>query len=135
MSWLCTVDADQLPFIAATTAVLLSKQFEIDDLNVLACLLTAIGDNLAVIAARQVCDSSNNQSDTQPNDQKSTQSASQADNKTDNDSGHKSTKTENRSEMEAEVTSDSKLMPGRKSDDRFSGSRRSPVRPPEQRRR
>ena len=37
--------------LAASLAILISKEFETEELNVLAAFFSAVGDNLAIIAA------------------------------------------------------------------------------------
>ena len=47
------MDSNSYNFIAlaASLAILISQEFETDDLNVLAAFFSAVGDNLAIIAA------------------------------------------------------------------------------------
>jgi hypothetical protein len=52
----------------------LSKRFKGDDLNILGNLFTAIGGMLALMAAREACDSSNAQTDNQSGTSSDTQS-------------------------------------------------------------
>ena len=67
MSQLCCIDGEQLALAATTIAIALSRRFQNDDLNILSSLLSSVADILALIAARQACDSSRTQSDGKSN--------------------------------------------------------------------
>mgnify|MGYP004518229179 CR=1 FL=1 len=41
--------------LAASLAVIISEQFDADDLDVLAAFVTALGDNLALLASTKEC--------------------------------------------------------------------------------
>lgn len=48
---------DDLVLMAATLAISLSRDLDIDGTGVLACFFVALGDNLAILAAkRQICE-------------------------------------------------------------------------------
>jgi len=56
MSSFKCIPGEQLAYIASTTAIALSEQFDNDDINILSSFFSAIGDNLGIIAAqRQAC--------------------------------------------------------------------------------
>lgn len=55
MSRLCEADPDQLVVTAAAFTLVLSRMFDNDELNVLAGLVTTVGDMLALITARRAC--------------------------------------------------------------------------------
>jgi pyrroline-5-carboxylate reductase len=52
------IPGEQLAYIASTTAIAISKQFDNDDLNILSSFFNAIGDSIGIIAARNAaCES------------------------------------------------------------------------------
>ncbi len=53
MSQLKCISGERLVLIASTIAITLSKEFDLDDINILSGFFSAIGDNLAIIAAQR----------------------------------------------------------------------------------
>ncbi len=64
MSQFKCISGERLAFIASTIAIALSKEFDLDDINILSGFFSAIGDNLAIIAAqRSACTSASDDKD------------------------------------------------------------------------
>ncbi len=58
MSRLKCIPGEKLALLATTFAVALAEEFDLDDINILSGFFSAIGDNLAIIAAqRSACQS------------------------------------------------------------------------------
>ena len=47
---------NELVLLASTIAILISKKSSVEDIEILAALFTAIGDNLAIIATKRGSD-------------------------------------------------------------------------------
>jgi hypothetical protein len=90
LSQLKNISGAKLTYLAATTAIAISQEFDTDDANILSGFFNSIGDNLGLIAAQQealknsISDSKNNSSDTSNSDNKNNSSnSSNSDNKND----------------------------------------------------
>lgn len=44
----------ELIYLASSLSIAISNELTLDEINILACFLTTLGDNLALIAAKQV---------------------------------------------------------------------------------
>lgn len=53
MSQIKNIPGEKLTYLAATTAIAISKEFDNDDINILASFFSAIGDNLGIIASQR----------------------------------------------------------------------------------
>jgi cytoskeletal protein RodZ len=53
MSQLKNISGAKLTYLAATAAIAISNEFDNEDINILSSLISAIGDNLGIIAAQQ----------------------------------------------------------------------------------
>lgn len=57
MSQLKCLSGDKLAYLAATAAVSLSQEFDLEDVNILSSFFNAVGDSLGIIAAqKEACD-------------------------------------------------------------------------------
>lgn len=54
MSKIKFISGYQLAYIATTSAIAISREFDLEDINILSSIFCAIGDTLAIIASQQV---------------------------------------------------------------------------------
>jgi hypothetical protein len=86
MSLLKNISGAKLTYLAATAAIAISNEFDNEDINILSSLISAIGDNLGIIAAQQEALSnskSNPESNPESNSKSSSKSSSESDTKSD----------------------------------------------------
>ena len=53
MSRIKYIPGEKLAYIATTTAIAISNEFDLEDLNILSNIFNAIGDNIGIIAAQK----------------------------------------------------------------------------------
>ncbi len=95
VSRLCRLSPEELVVTASTVAIALSRQFSLDDLNILGNLFAAIGDSISIIAARLACstdDASDSDSDSKSDAEDSEDDSSQSDSDTSKDDAVKEEK-------------------------------------------